>query len=242
MTDILETIVAHKRKEVELFKKELPLETLENRVNIIMGARPVSMSESLRNSDTGIIAEFKRKSPSKGWFNKQANVRTITKSYQENGATALSILTDINFFGGNNLDMRDAHLAKVKLPMLYKNFIMQGESSLVKEADKEEYENLINNITEILNSVSEYDGTEQKNLLLTICELSLNLIDEQCLSMKEQGISQATLKNLVSLINEKVVSVDPKVEVTKEKKERLLLLINSVSKTIGYEERKEGNV
>lgn len=124
MTDILDTIVAHKRKEVELFKKELPLETLENRVDIIMGARPVSMSESLRNSDTGIIAEFKRKSPSKGWFNKQANVRTITKSYQENGATALSILTDINFFGGNNLDMRDAHLAKVKLPMLYKNFII----------------------------------------------------------------------------------------------------------------------
>ena len=124
MTDILEIIVAHKRKEVELFKKELPLETLENRVNIIMGARPVSMSENLRNSDTGIIAEFKRKSPSKGWFNKQANVRTITKSYQENGATALSILTDINFFGGNNLDMRDAHLAKVKLPMLYKNFII----------------------------------------------------------------------------------------------------------------------
>ena len=82
------------------------------------------MSESLRNSDTGIIAEFKRKSPSKGWFNKQANVRTITKSYQDNGATALSILTDINFFGGNNLDMRDAHLAKVKLPMLYKNFII----------------------------------------------------------------------------------------------------------------------
>ena len=124
MADILETIVAHKRKEVELFKQELPQKTLENRVEIIMGARPVSMSENLRNSDTGIIAEFKRKSPSKGWFNKEASVRTICRSYQENGATALSILTDINFFGGNNLDMRDAHLAKVKLPMLYKNFII----------------------------------------------------------------------------------------------------------------------
>ncbi len=124
MADILEEIVAHKRKEVTLFRQELPLEKLADRVEIIMGARPVSMSESLRNSDTGIIAEFKRKSPSKGWFNKEANVRTITKSYEENGATALSILTDISFFGGNNLDMRDAHLAKVRLPMLYKNFII----------------------------------------------------------------------------------------------------------------------
>ena len=82
------------------------------------------MAESLRNSDTGIIAEFKRKSPSKGWFNKEADVRTITRAYQENGATALSILTDVNFFGGNNFDLRDANLAKVRLPKLYKNFII----------------------------------------------------------------------------------------------------------------------
>ena len=124
MADILEEIVAYKRKEVDLFKRELPQSTLESRVEIIMGARSLSMSENLRNSDTGIIAEFKRKSPSLGWFNKEANVRTISRSYQENGATALSILTDINFFGGNNLDMRDAHLAKIKLPMLYKNVIV----------------------------------------------------------------------------------------------------------------------
>jgi indole-3-glycerol phosphate synthase len=82
------------------------------------------MAENLRNSDTGIIAEFKRKSPSKGWFNKEADVRTITRAYQENGATALSILTDVNFFGGSNFDLRDANLAKVRLPKLYKNFII----------------------------------------------------------------------------------------------------------------------
>ena len=102
MSDILETIVAHKRKEVELFKQELPQSSLESRVEIILSARATSMAESLRNSDIGIIAEFKRKSPSKGWFNKDADVRTITWAYQENGATALSILTDVNFFGGNN--------------------------------------------------------------------------------------------------------------------------------------------
>lgn len=124
MADILDTIVAHKRKEVELFKQELPLSELAHRVEIIMGARPVSMAENLRNSDTGIIAEFKRKSPSKGWFNKDADVRTVCRSYQDNGATALSILTDIHFFGGSNVDMRDAHLSKISLPTLYKNFII----------------------------------------------------------------------------------------------------------------------
>lgn len=167
----------------------------------------------------------------------------ILSSYTEDSLRSKLLIAEPYFKSvSEKFERYPAAHAYVELASFYKNFIMQGESSLVKEADKEEYENLINNITEILNSVSEYDGTEQKNLLLTICELSLNLIDEQCLSMKEQGISQATLKNLVSLINEKVVSVDPKVEVTKEKKERLLLLINSVSKTIGYEERKEGNV
>ncbi len=124
MADILETIVAHKRKEVELFKQELPQASLESRVEIILGARSASMAESLRNSDTGIIAEFKRKSPSKGWFNKEADVRQITRAYQANGATALSILTDVNFFGGSNHDLRNAHLAKVSLPKLYKNFII----------------------------------------------------------------------------------------------------------------------
>ena len=124
MADILEEIVAYKRKEVELFKQELPQSSLESRVEIILGARSVSMAENLRNSDTGIIAEFKRKSPSKGWFNKDAVVRDVCRGYQDNGATALSILTDINFFGGNNFDIREAHLAKIKLPKLYKNFII----------------------------------------------------------------------------------------------------------------------
>lgn len=136
MADILDTIVAYKRKEVELFKQELPYAKLEERLNIIMGARPVSMAESLRNSDTGIIAEFKRKSPSKGWFNKNASVRHICRSYEANGATALSILTDINFFGGNNFDLRDAHLAKVKLPKLYKNFIIDEYQLLQARINK----------------------------------------------------------------------------------------------------------
>ena len=124
MADILEEIVANKRKEVEAFKQELPFALLEERVNNIKGGLSISMSANLRNSDSGIIAEFKRKSPSKGWFSKEASIKVIGKSYEENGATAMSVLTDTKYFGGSHQDLTDARMADIKLPILYKNFII----------------------------------------------------------------------------------------------------------------------
>ncbi len=124
MADILEEIVANKRKEVEVFKQELPFALLEERVNNIRGGLSISMSANLRNSGSGIIAEFKRKSPSKGWFSKEASIKVIGKSYEENGATAMSVLTDTKYFGGSHQDLTDARMADIKLPILYKNFII----------------------------------------------------------------------------------------------------------------------
>lgn len=124
MADILEEIVANKRKEVEVFKQELPFALLEERVNNIRGGLSISMSANLRNSGSGIIAEFKRKSPSKGWFSKEASIKVIGKSYEENGATAMSVLTDTKYFGGSHQDLADARMADIKLPILYKNFII----------------------------------------------------------------------------------------------------------------------
>ena len=124
MADILEEIVANKRKEVEVFKQELPFALLEERVNNIRGGLSISKSANLRNSDSGIIAEFKRKSPSKGWFSKEASIKVIGKSYEENGATAMSVLTDTKYFGGSHQDLTDARMADIKLPILYKNFII----------------------------------------------------------------------------------------------------------------------
>ncbi|WP_036913273.1 indole-3-glycerol phosphate synthase TrpC [Prevotella sp. FD3004] len=124
MADILEEIVANKRKEVEVFKQELPFALLEERVNNIKGGLSISMSANLRNSGSGIIAEFKRKSPSKGWFSKEASIKVIGKSYEENGATAMSVLTDTKYFGGSHQDLTDARMADIKLPILYKNFII----------------------------------------------------------------------------------------------------------------------
>ncbi len=124
MADILEEIVAYKKNEVEQFKKELHQIYLEGRVEILQNALIPSMKNALMKSDTGIIAEFKRKSPSKGWINEAATADKVPISYQENGAAAISILTDSHYFGGSNVYVRTAIASKVRIPVLYKNFIV----------------------------------------------------------------------------------------------------------------------
>ena len=124
MADILEEIVAYKKNEVEQFKKELHQIYLEGRVEILKNALIPSMKNALMKSDTGIIAEFKRKSPSKGWINEAATADKVPISYQENGAAAISILTDSHYFGGSNVYVRTAIASKVRIPVLYKNFIV----------------------------------------------------------------------------------------------------------------------
>ena len=124
MADILEEIVAYKKNEIELFKKELHQIYLEGRVEILKNALIPSMKNALMKSDTGIIAEFKRKSPSKGWINEAATADKVPISYQENGAAAISILTDSHYFGGSNVYVRTAIASKVRIPVLYKNFII----------------------------------------------------------------------------------------------------------------------
>ena len=124
MGDILDEIVAHKLKEVEKYKEELPQVFLESRVEILHRSEMVSMKLALTNATTGIIAEVKRKSPSKGWIARNAIPEKIAYSYQLNGATALSILTDSEYFGGSNAHIRLARQEKVYIPILYKNFII----------------------------------------------------------------------------------------------------------------------
>ena len=107
MKDILQDIIAHKRQELER-----------------MYAKKPSMKEALLASDTGIIAEFKRRSPSKGWIKEEGRADIIPLSYQQNGAAALSILTDEHYFGGSDDFIRTARQSGVTLPILYKNFVI----------------------------------------------------------------------------------------------------------------------
>lgn len=124
MKDILQEIVAHKRLEVEQFKKVLPPQELHRQVEAILDFSAPSLSKALCESGSGIIAEFKRKSPSKGWIKEEGKVEEIPLSYQQNGAAALSILTDEHFFGGCDEFIRIARHQGVKIPILYKNFVI----------------------------------------------------------------------------------------------------------------------
>ena len=107
MQDILQQIVATKHEEIERLCAKKP-----------------SMREALLQSETGIIAEFKRRSPSKGWIKEEGKADVIPLAYQQNGAAALSILTDEHYFGGSDDFIRMARQSGVTLPILYKNFVI----------------------------------------------------------------------------------------------------------------------
>ena len=124
MQDILQEIVANKRIEVEAAKQAIAPEILHRQVEAILDFSVASMKQALTSSDSGIIAEFKRKSPSKGWIKEDGQPDIIPLSYQQNGAAALSILTDQKYFGGCDDFIRTARHSGVNIPILYKNFVI----------------------------------------------------------------------------------------------------------------------
>lgn len=124
MKDVLDEIVAHKRVEVEGFKQQLPPSQIYKMVEKVIDIAQPSMREALMNSSSGIIAEFKRKSPSKGWIKEDGKANEIPLSYQQNGASAISILTDEKYFGGNDRFIKEARESGVNIPILYKNFVI----------------------------------------------------------------------------------------------------------------------
>lgn len=132
--DILEEIIAHKRIEIAAQEQNVPISFLEDLLekNDDM-AKVHSMKASLAASATGIIAEFKRRSPSKDWINRDADAKVIPASYQQAGASALSILTDEHFFGGGLRDIRAAR-PTVSLPILRKDFIISRYQLLQAKA------------------------------------------------------------------------------------------------------------
>jgi indole-3-glycerol phosphate synthase len=125
MKDILQEIVAFKRVEVERQKQLVSPRDLYADVERIMadGINARSMSRSLAASPYGIIAEFKRKSPSKGWIHEDARPIDVVPMYAAGGASALSILTDSKYFGGT-LDFIRQVRSSVDIPILRKEFII----------------------------------------------------------------------------------------------------------------------
>jgi indole-3-glycerol phosphate synthase len=124
MQDVLQEIIVHKKKEVALLKERVSLAELEKQLEKVE-VPFYSLKKALQLSTTGIIAEFKRRSPSKGWINQIARVEEITPAYEAAGAAALSVLTDEAYFGGTMVDLRKATQA-VHIPVMRKEFIVDA--------------------------------------------------------------------------------------------------------------------
>jgi len=120
---ILDEIIAHKKQEVSQKKRAIPVGRLEQ--SYLFDRDVYSLSVALRTSSTGIIAEHKRKSPSKSDINMSAVLKDVVCGYQKAGVSGISILTDTKYFGGSLEDLILAR-ANTKTPLLRKEFIVDS--------------------------------------------------------------------------------------------------------------------
>ena len=117
---ILEEIAGHKRKEVESARLQKDFKKLEK--SKFFNRESLQLTEYLINvKKKGIIAEYKRKSPSAGVINEKAGIEDVTVGYKNAGASGLSVLTDKRYFGGSNNDLIKARELNM-LPILRKDF------------------------------------------------------------------------------------------------------------------------
>ena len=121
--DILEKIIAQKRIELERCKQVVHLEQLENTLSAVDIMLQRSLKNTLLQAEVPIIAEFKRKSPSKGFINENAELKEIIPAYTQSGAAGISVLTDEKFFGGNLSDLKQARTL-TDIPLLRKDFMI----------------------------------------------------------------------------------------------------------------------
>ena len=121
--NILETIIAQKRKEVDDKQRSMAIDSLMSS-STAFGTNCLSLKDALMSDRaTGIIAEFKRRSPSKGWIHEGIGISEVVRSYESNGASGISVLTDREFFGGDIEELKLAR-AHVGIPLLRKDFMV----------------------------------------------------------------------------------------------------------------------
>ena len=118
--NILDQIIARKKEEISLSKSPGSLTDLKNSAFFVW--KTFSLKDTLVQK-SGIIAEFKRKSPSKGIMNNQSDVLEVAKTYEKCGASGISILTDSDFFGGNFDDILKIR-NEIQRPILRKDFMI----------------------------------------------------------------------------------------------------------------------
>ena len=129
--NILDKIITDKKREVELKKSIIPVSQLET--SVLFNSRTYSLSKLLKNSVSGIIAEHKRRSPSKSVINNNHSVEDVVLGYQNAGVCGISVLTDAKYFGGSLDDLLLAK-ASANIPLLRKEFIVDEYQILEAKA------------------------------------------------------------------------------------------------------------
>ena len=213
--NILDKIVADKYKEVDLKKSLIPTKQLE--ASVLFNRKTSSLANALRNSATGIIAEHKRRSPSKDTINQNTNVSQVAKGYQKAGVCGMSVLTDIKYFGGSLEDLQLAR-ASVNMPLLRKEFIINEYQIIEAKAHGADVILLIAAILtkEEIKSFSELAKSLGLDVLLEVHneeELhksimpSLDMLGVNNRNLKTFEVSLETSKSLSTLIPDDFVKV-----------------------------------
>lgn len=165
MSNILDKIIANKKIEVA---KQKTLVSIGDMEKAITNVHINSFKDALIDSPTGIIAEFKRRSPSRDWIFKDAEISDVIPLYSKNGASAISVLTDMDFFGGNLMDLTQAR-ELTQTPLLRKDFMID---------EYQLYQARLAEASAILLIASALTVQETKQLAVKAKELGLDVLLE----------------------------------------------------------------
>ena len=213
--NILDKIIFDKKREVELKKSIIPVSQLES--SVLFDSRTISLSKILRSSQTGIIAEHKRRSPSKSEINYNFTVEEVVKGYESAGVCGISVLTDGKYFGGSLDDLLLAR-ASVNVPLLRKEFIVDEYQILEAKAHGADLILLIAAVLtrEEIKQLSEFAESLGLEVLLEVHNLdelrksimpSLNMIGVNNRNLKTFEVSLDFSKTLASEIPNEFVKV-----------------------------------
>lgn len=203
---ILDQIIASKKKEVALKKSLVSVMQLEN--SDLFNKKTNSLSKSIINSPFGIIAEHKRRSPSKATINNSFSVEEVVKGYENAAASGISVLTDMQYFGGSLEDLLLAR-ASVQIPLLRKEFIVDEYQLLEAKAFGADAILLISAVLSKneIKQLSEFAQSLALEVLLEVHNLkeleksimpSLNMIGVNNRNLKTFEVS---LQNSIDLVN-----------------------------------------
>ena len=213
--NLLDKIIIDKRREVKLKKSIIPVSQLE--ASVLFNSRTYSMSKLIKNNPVGIIAEHKRRSPSKDIINNNHSVEDVVLGYQNAGACGISVLTDGKYFGGSLDDLLLAKAA-INIPLLRKEFIVDEYQILEAKAFGADVILLIASVLnrEEIKNLSEFGQSLGLEILLEVHNLeeleksilpSLDLIGVNNRNLKTFEVNLDYSKQLASKIPDEFVKI-----------------------------------